>query len=201
MEYFYLENLFVMVATRDALLKSFFVLLLLVACGNIWAQDTKGEKYDMPAGWSATGGAPDKYEMGIDKGAGRNGGDALTMKADKGKIRFGALAHKVNVDSCGFSGKRIRLSGYIKSEGLYKWGSMWLRVDDSFQHVLSFDNMSKRPVKGTTGWTKYSLVVDVPVGATKVIYGGLLNGKGQIWFDDMKLEIVSDDVPLTDMEF
>lgn len=35
-----------------------------------------------------------------------------------------------------------------------------IRVDDTMEDVVQFDNMSNRPIKGTTNWNRYSIVLD-----------------------------------------
>jgi hypothetical protein len=57
--------------------------------------------------------------------------------------------------------------------------------------------MSDRPIKGSTGWTKYEIVLDVPNNASLIAYGALLSGTGQIWFDNITFEIVGDNIPIT----
>jgi hypothetical protein len=94
--------------------------------------------------------------------------------------------------------KRVRMTGYVKSENVTTWAGLWLRVDEpGSQQPLSFDNMSDRPIKGTTDWTKYEIVLDVPSNASLIAYGALLGGTGQIWFDRITIEVVSDSVPVT----
>ena len=99
-----------------------------------------------------------------------------------------------------YLGKKIQLTGYMRSQDVTHWAGFWLRVDDSTGHkqkILSFDNMNDRAVKGTTNWTKYTIVLNVPQNATDVVYGALLNGKGQIWFEEPKIEVVGKAVPTT----
>jgi hypothetical protein len=63
--------------------------------------------------------------------------------------------------------------------------------------VLAFDNMQDRPIKGTSGWTRHEIVLDVAPEATFVSFGILLNGAGQAWIDDLSVDVVAKDVPLT----
>jgi hypothetical protein len=92
------------------------------------------------------------------------------------------------------------MSGYVKSENVVSWAGLWLRVDQSgSQQSLSFDNMQSRPIKGTTAWKKYEIVLDVPSTASMIAFGALLDGTGQIWFDSITFEIVSTSVPTTDI--
>ena len=58
--------------------------------------------------------------------------------------------------------------------------------------------MQSRPIKGTTNWQKYDLVLDVPDDATGIFFGILLSGSGKVWLNDAKFEIVDITVPTTD---
>src|SRR5262245_54877887 len=57
--------------------------------------------------------------------------------------------------------------------------------------------MENRPIKGTTDWKKYGLVLDVPEESISINFGVLLSGGGQAWVDDLQLEVVSQDVLTT----
>ena len=49
---------------------------------------------------------------------------------------------------------------------------------DGDKHLLGFDNMDDRAVKGTTDWKQFEFVLDVPTGAVNVLFGNLISGKG-----------------------
>jgi hypothetical protein len=94
------------------------------------------------------------------------------------------------------------MSGMLKSKDVVKWSSFWFRVEQKgSDQALTFDNMHDgkidRSIKGSTDWTKYEIVLDVPTNASKLAYGALLVGTGQIWFDHIKFEIVDNTVPVT----
>src|SRR5262249_26334575 len=57
--------------------------------------------------------------------------------------------------------------------------------------MLGFDNMQNRPVTGTTDWKQYAVVLEVPKQALCLTFGTLLVGPGEIWVDDLKLEVVA----------
>ena len=45
-------------------------------------------------------------------------------------------------------GKRVRMTGLVKSENVASWAGLWLRVDQSgSQQPLSFDNMGDSRIK------------------------------------------------------
>jgi hypothetical protein len=153
--------------------------------------------FDLPKGWFKAGSDPNKYEMGLDKGAGQDGKNAATIKSIEKNIKgFGTLMQ--DCSPAKFAGKRVRMTGFLKSKDVEGWTGFWLRVDEaSSDRPLSFDNMYERSVKGTTDWKKYEIVLDVPANASNIAYGVLLNGTGQVWFDSMNFEIVDNSVPVT----
>ena len=153
--------------------------------------------YDPPKGWFKAGSAPEKYDMGVDAGAGRNGKNAATIKSTARRIwGFGTLMQ--SCDATKYLGKRVKMSGYMKSEDVDKSAGFWFRVDGpNKKRSLSFDNMYDRPVTGTTGWKKYEIVLDVPDSATQLAYGALISGTGQIWFENLEFEVVSESIPQT----
>jgi hypothetical protein len=157
--------------------------------------------FDLPKGWYIAGSAPKSYDMGIDKGAGPDGDNAATIKSIDAKIDgFGTLLQNCLPDH--YLGERVRMSGMLKSKDVVEWSSFWFRIDQQgLDKALSFDNMHDgkidRSVKGTTDWTKSEIVLDVPNNASKLAYGALLVGTGQIWFDNIHFEIVDNTVPVT----
>jgi hypothetical protein len=78
-------------------------------------------------------------------------------------------------------------------------GHLWLRVDGQSRGVLQFDNMDRNPVKGTTAWQQYSVVLDVPPDAAALAYGFFIQGAGKMWVSGTKLEPVGPEVASTNM--
>ena len=153
--------------------------------------------FDLPKGWGKAGSEPKSYDMGIDKGAGQDGKNAATIKSIEKKINgFGTLMQNCLPDK--YLGKRVRMSGYMKSKDFDDKAGLWLRVDQAnSEKPLSFDNMLDRPIKGTSDWKKYEIVLDVPLNATNLAYGALIVGTGQIWFDNLSFEVVDNATPAT----
>ena len=86
------------------------------------------------------------------------------------------------------AGHHVRFSGWIRTEdvsdfaGLY-WGAY------AQAGVLAFDNMEHQNAKGTRGWQRYALELDVPANADHVEFGTLMAGTGKAWFDSLGVEI------------
>lgn len=157
--------------------------------------------FDLPTGWFKAGSESKSYEMGIDIGAGQDGTNAATIKSNTKKIKgFGTLMQNCLPDN--YLGKRVRMTGMVKTQDVSDWAGLWLRVDEKGSKIpLGFDNMKDgkkdRSIQGTTDWTKYEIVLDVPLNSSNLAYGALLVGTGQIWFDDIKFEVVDNNVPIT----
>lgn len=90
----------------------------------------------------------------------------------------------------------MKFSGFLRTEEVVELAAFWFRVDGSLSKgILALDNMQDRPVKGTTDWNYYSLVLDIPDNAASVLFGVLLQGPGKVWADGMSLEEVDRSVP------
>jgi erythromycin esterase-like protein len=89
------------------------------------------------------------------------------------------------------AGKRVRFSGYIKTEQVTRgFAGLWWRVDGKEQgRSLAFDNMQDRGVKGTTDWERYAIELEVPEDATNINFGALFPGQGTAWFDHFAVEL------------
>jgi hypothetical protein len=150
----------------------------------------------LPKGWFSSGNNPIEYEMGVDTTVAQSGKSSAFIKSKSPEPNdFGTLAQITSAEN--YIAKRLRLSGYIKSDSVKGWCGMWMRIDGENKKELGFDNMKERAIKGTTDWTKYEIVLDVPSSSKAIGYGVLLNGKGMLWFDNMKLEVVDKSVPVT----
>jgi hypothetical protein len=151
-----------------------------------------------PAGWSLAGSKPASYDTGTDAQAAYNGHPSAYLKSKEPAIKgFGTLLQGFQAGK--YAGKRLRLSAFIKSDEVQNHAGLWMRVDKGSQ-PLAFDNMDDRPIKGTTGWQKYEVVLDVPQDATGIVFGVLLDGTGSVWLNSVQLEVVGSDVPTTGKE-
>ncbi len=110
------------------------------------------------------------------------------------EFQFGTLMQAVNAFP--YRGKRVRLSAQVQSQDSHK-GWLWLRADRSDGTVVAFDNMSDRPIEGTTAWEVHEVVLDIPRDAVALAYGVGLRGGGKIWIDDVVLEEVGLEVSVT----
>jgi len=102
------------------------------------------------------------------------------------------------------AGKKVRYSGYIKTEGVTRgFAGLWWRVDGP-SGVLAFDNMQSRQVKGTTDWTRYTIELPVDASVKNINFGAVLPGDGTAWFDALTIELDGEsftDPSVMDLDF
>ena len=152
----------------------------------------------VPAGWQAVTDGTGDYSVHTD-GARRDGGQGFagaTIKANVESPRGSAmLAQSVRADA--YRGKRVRLSGYLKTIGVNEGTAvLFMRVDGDGT-IQTSDYMQNRPLMFTTDWSRQEVVLDVPRDAIGVTFGFLLSGSGQVWLDDVEIDEVGKDVATT----
>lgn len=86
------------------------------------------------------------------------------------------------------AGKKVRYSGYIKTEGVTAYAGLWWRVDGP-SGTLAFDNMQTRGPKGTTDWQRFVIELPVDASVRNINFGVLMPGQGTAWFDDLQIEV------------
>src|SRR4029078_4855111 len=110
---------------------------------------------------------------------------------------FVSITQSIRADA--YRGRRVRWSGWVRPTGVGGIGAgVWMRVDGPGA-LLSFNNMSNRPILGSSGWTQASVVLDVPANAIGIALGVLLAGAGDLVVDDFRLETVGPEVPSTSL--
>lgn len=142
----------------------------------------------MPSGWNNFGSSG--YKLSIDSLHKKSGKYAASIELSEGIAPdFKALAFTLPNN---YAGKKITLSGYIKTENVSEgYAGLWMRIDPS----IAFDNMNKNGVKGTSDWRKYEITLPMDPQKTKqIVVGGLLVGKGKMYIDDFKVTIDGKDI-------
>ena len=177
--------------------KSLVVLLVISAavvaltCSSFKTADVTTVK-----GWFLAGDYPQGYDIGVEKSVERNGTVGYIKSTQHiPKDKFGTIMQSFFPED--YLGKRVKLTCYIKTDQVTDWAGLWFRIDGPSKFVLGFDNMQDRPIKGTTDWKKYEIVLDVPGNSHAIAFGVLLAGQGTVWLDDATFEVVQKDTPVT----
>jgi hypothetical protein len=152
----------------------------------------------IPTGWILGGSSPQDYAVGIDLAESYSGFTSAYLKSTSSKP-VGFVTLMQNFKANNYRSQRIKLSAFIKTKFVAGWSAVWMRVNDVSGKPLSFDDMRERPLIGSMTWTVIEVVLDVPPMSDEISFGFLLQGKGQIWIDNIKISMVDKDVPVTDV--
>jgi len=152
---------------------------------------------EAPKGWIKAGSDPSKFEAGVVQDPVKKDNKVAYLKSVSDTVNgFGTLMQQFKADR--YKGKRLKMTGRVRSQVLSDWAGLWLRIDQSNSSTpLAFDNMSSRPIKGSTGWTSYEIVLDVPGNSATIAFGILMAGTGELWLDDIAFSIVGNKVATT----
>jgi hypothetical protein len=149
-------------------------------------EDSAGK---MPTGW---GGGP-ANTVAVDDSVAHSGRNSVRLAHDSGSAQsFSVLTKHLPLN---YLGDTLELRGFLRTEGVSDFAGLWMREDQDGAAV-AFDNMQSRGLKGTTGWTEYSIKLPLRPGA-QILYFGVLNaGTGKLWADDLRLTL--DGKPFSD---
>ena len=154
---------------------------------------------DLPAGWFKDGKAPRQFRAGVDAGLGREGGASAYLKSWTAEPPiYGTLMQRVDAER--YRGKRVRLRGWLRTDDVDHedgWAGLWLRIDGPAGRSLAFDNTEEEPVRENSDWTRVAVVLEVDDRAEALAFGFMLVGSGKVWADDLELDEVGRDVPVT----
>jgi hypothetical protein len=97
-------------------------------------------------------------------------------------------------------GKRIEIAAELCCENVFGAGTLWIRMEDANRKILAFDNNEQRRngvVRGTMGWERRNIVIDVPKEADAIFFGFYLRGSGSLWVRNYAFDVVADTVSAT----
>ena len=114
---------------------------------------------------------------------------AVLEKAAPAVGQFGSLMQRC--PGRFLAGRTIRIEGELRTENVSGWAGLWLRADAEEQPNLFFDNMSRRPVIGTTNWARYFIDAPLPANTDWLNYGIVLSGAGILCADNIRLLVWS----------
>lgn len=179
-------------------MKPGFILLSVLAATSLYALAAESvEKLAEP--WVLAGETPKSYQIGIDRSQTISGKGSKFIRYVNGEDKsWGTLMQMFAADQ--YRNKRIRFQARVKTREVDNRAGLWIRVDTVSKAETPFYNSEDKPIKGTTDWQLRSVVLDVPADAKAIAFGVLHEGKGQVWLDDLKLEVVGTDVPVDKMK-
>lgn len=149
----------------------------------------------LPGGWRLLSTPPGAFAAEVDRTVAHGGRASGRLgSASAAPSEFGSLMQTIRAD--GYVGRRVRLSARVRTRGVGEEAGLWMRVDGRGTR-LAFDNMETRPVTGDVDWARHEVVLDVPEGSAGILFGVWMHGTGSAWIDDVALEVVGPEVPVT----
>ncbi len=134
----------------------------------------------IPSGWFGT--PPDT--VSVDDTIVHGG--KLAVRIERTAASAGAISNLSTSLPIDFSGQRIELRGFLRTEDVTGYVGLWLRQDGD-QPDLALENMHKQQLKGTTDWREYTITLPLHRDARRLVFGALVNGTGKAWVDDLQL--------------
>ena len=141
---------------------------------------------DLPDDWIKWG----NYTLSVENDS-YKGSKSAKITSDETGSTFGSIAYRIPAN---YSGESIQLKGFMKIKNVENgFAGLLMRIDGNGA-ALQFDNMQNQNVSGTKDWQEYSITLPYPEDAEHIYIGGILLGKGEVWFDDFELSIDHNDV-------
>jgi hypothetical protein len=147
-----------------------------------------------PSDWHVSGTAPSDYRVRLDPAGGRDGSACAVLAARQRQVS-GFVTLMQQVPAAPYRGRRLRVSAWIKAAAVEGWTGLWVRADGPGPKVLSFDSMQRRPVRGSSDWTRHAVAAEVPETAETVLFGIILQGPGEVRVDDFSIDAETPEAP------
>jgi C-terminal processing protease CtpA/Prc len=174
-----------------SLLSVLLICLLLTDCKHAIAQvhfngdfETINPKTKLPDGWTHPADMEKAYHYAVDSSVVQHGKYSFSMQKYSDSSTWGSTGFLI---AKRFKGKEIELRGYLKTENVTGgYAGFWLRIDGT----SAFNNMQDQNVHGTNDWKEFSIKLPYDDEKATQIYAGLiLDGRGKMWADNLRLYI------------
>jgi hypothetical protein len=148
----------------------------------------------LPTGWIVAGKSPELYSAGVDRTQTMTGKGSKYMRSiSKTNGSWATMMQMFSAEQ--YRGQRVRLQARVKTKDVSLWAGLWMRVDGP-GGIKAFYNSQNQPIKGSTDWQLRTVVLDVAADASAIALGVIDAGSGEVWMDDVKLDVVDKTVPV-----
>lgn len=117
------------------------------------------------------------------------------------KDRIVSLTHEGFL-ATNYRGQRLHMTAFARAEGV-KRANFHLAVigptiePNTVRITQHMTSTQLHPIEGTSDWTAYELVIDVPENANSIQVSFSLEGHGKVWLDSIRFTAVDKTIPLT----
>ena len=158
----------------------------------------------VPRAWLLYSPFPDAYRLRSDHAVVWQGSSSARIEIvlpDSSQRSFGGALQTIRADA--YRSRRVRFSAIVKTRGADA-ATIAIGADDQngtqvTGKFMLVDERREFPVRGSSGWTPLTMVIDIPDTAVALNYGAFLLGGGVLWVDTARLETVDATTPLTNL--
>jgi hypothetical protein len=146
-------------------------------------------------GWTFRGGPSQNFDWGIDTNMVYQGKPSFFIKTKEGDSKGKYVLQQAFLAD-EYRGKRLRLSGFLKTEHVEGFSkehggtTLWLQIQ-GVNETLRQANAQEHAL-GTHDWVRRELEVEVPQTSISVGLALVFLGRGQVWLSDVQLEVVDE---------
>ncbi len=155
---------------------------------------TQPAEHTIITGWTSVDAAG--YEAGIDRKVAHTGHASVFLKSVTPDASSGYAARQ-RIQADAYRGKRIRITGWLKTDRAKGGSAIWLRVDYANGDYVLDGMLELGPAPG---WRRSALIADVGADAIGISFGVRMKGQGEIWADDFAMETVAKTVRTNTIE-
>ncbi|HLP73518.1 MAG TPA: hypothetical protein VK155_11495 [Bacteroidales bacterium] len=158
-------------------------------------------------GWEFWPGFNHGYKAEIDNKYTYKGMNSVRIQRDE-KNNYDICSLLQTFSDRNLAGKRVRMTGYIRSPNYGDSAFMWVRVADYNKRMSTdYGNTAVR-IRTSRNWMKHEIVFDVGDNC-EIFFGFMFRGNERAWFDNVSFETVSNstlkttislNTPLTDAD-
>lgn len=179
----------------------FFPALMILITGSAFCQ-----KVDFH-GWELWPGFNHGYKAEIDKKYTHKGMNSVRLEIDE-KNHYDICSLLQTFSDKNLAGKRVKMTGYIRSPTYGDSAFMWVRVADYNRRMSTDYGNTALRIKTSRNWVKHEIIFDIEENC-EVFFGFMFKGNEEAWVDDVSFEVVGNSTlkttislnsPLTDAD-
>lgn len=125
------------------------------------------------------------YQVATDTQVFYSGQQSVRIHSGNQTNSFGAIYLKIPAR---FSGKTIRVEGWIKTENVSGSASLFVRMNRD-KITLKYHDESYLKYQGTNDWKSFTIRQEYIPETNAIYVGGILSGTGTVWIDQLKVTI------------
>ncbi|MFK2876673.1 S41 family peptidase [Rhodanobacter hydrolyticus] len=141
-----------------------------------------------PEAWKVIGSDRQHYAVdGSGDATGDSGATVTVTRRDADPAKFGGSLSVL--DAATYRGDTLALSADLDTGNAERGAEIWLRADDAAGKMVAFANSQRMPVLGTASGVHREVRIDVPATATRVLFGTILQGNGEVVARHLRLMV------------